>query len=1130
MIVKAGFTLEVTGSNNSKQNGIAERPHRTLAQMVRCLLHSAGLGPEDWSYALLHAVHIKNRLPHSTLDMSPYEAITGSVPDLRGLKIFGSRVVTQSTVRKTGKLDVNNIRHGIFIGHTPTKKNVYYIDDDTRRPKIGSYVDFDEAHTTVPAQFAPIAAQALQRVGYSVRENLDKEENPIIEIQPLTPTAKTLVPSTKSNEYKITLDIEPTLLKPDETKLLSTGLAIQLPNHHTTTIKQQFVDYQSNLTVFEGKVTTNNELCLIVTNHGKQDVIVTRDDHIANVKFEKSLKIDLKTHQCPRIKSKSRTTQKSSRHQPNRRVKNSIIHQLKQQTSLFPALTKNSNMQISMDLPYDIDMSSDPFDSHTHRIIEISGRSPTLGMLIDTCPKRNLPILKTCAAGQPSSQIPNWRMDLRNAYITAVNDNVVKTKQDIINEIQKCRSVKKKDLHITFSTMDRQALHPQLGIPMLYHDQLQVIAKHIQDVKEEDQYFKELQDDLKLPLTSKFKQIIHKVKRKFNTFTLKELKKRPDWDEWRTSIFKQLDQYFNQNTFDAPEKLPKGANLLSLCWVYMIKTGCLTKKARCVCNGSPRFRGTVTLNETYASALEQTGSRCFWAAAAINNYVVLGADASNAFAEAPPPKAPLYVRVDENYRNWYRHKFPDKPPIPDDFVLRVRKALQGHPESPRLWATLIDGIIKKLNLKPCTHEPNLYFTDNYNKTGKRVLFLRQVDDFAIACETNEIANMVVRDINSKMTISVKHLGLITRYNGVDVEQRREFIKLHSATYINKIIDQHQWLKDDNTPMHRFPLPMNPDNSYQHKLETATPLSPKEKSQLEQKLQFTYRQGVGEIIYAMITTRPDISYAIIKLSQYATRPAKIHYEALLQLYRYLKATKHDGIYYWRETPRNDLPKGNIPVLKSDANYDEDEKQERQTSDVSIMQGYVDSDHASDTSHRKSVSGYHVKLAGGTILYKTKFQSIVAQSSTEAEFIAAADAGKSILYLRTIMQQIGLQQHHATILFEDNQGALLMASAGQPTKRTKHVDIKHFAIQDWVERDLLTMKRINTADNSADAMTKSTARTLFYRHNNHIMGKIIPSYVKFVSQTKLDIKTSPKITCLARNVYTSPTDTVTCRGGC
>ena len=162
--------------------------------------------------------------------------------------------------------------------------------------------------------------------------------------------------------------------------------------------------------------------------------------------------------------------------------------------------------------------------------------------------------------------------------------------------------------------------------------------------------------------------------------------------------------------------------------------------------------------------------------------------------------------------------------------------------------------------------------------------------------------------------------------------------------------------------------------------------------------------------------------------------------------------------------------------------------------------------------------------------------MAQSSTEAEFIAAADAGKYILYLRTIMEQIGLPQDQATILFEDNQGALLMAQSGQPTKRTKHIDIKYFAIQDWVDRDMITLKRIATTDNSADALTKQTQRTLFYRHTNHIMGKIVPDYVKYLKQSKsnmLSIKQiqsyhmNHRIMVVARNVFF---DTVTSKGGC
>ena len=80
--------------------------------------------------------------------------------------------------------------------------------------------------------------------------------------------------------------------------------------------------------------------------------------------------------------------------------------------------------------------------------------------------------------------------------------------------------------------------------------------------------------------------------------------------------------------------------------------------------------------------------------------------------------------------------------------------------------------------------------------------------------------------------------------------------------------------------------------------------------------------------------------------------------------------------------------------------------------------------------------------------------------------------------------------ATALYEDNQGCLFMAESRKPTKRTQHVDIRHFAILDWVEQDLLNIKKINTSDNAADCLTKPTGKILFYRHTDTIMGRQAP----------------------------------------
>ena len=136
------------------------------------------------------------------------------------------------------------------------------------------------------------------------------------------------------------------------------------------------------------------------------------------------------------------------------------------------------------------------------------------------------------------------------------------------------------------------------------------------------------------------------------------------------------------------------------------------------------------------------------------------------------------------------------------------------------------------------------------------------------------------------------------------------------------------------------------------------------------------------------------------------------------------------------------------------------------------------------------GIVLRLAGGTILYKTKFQDTVAQSSTEAEFVAASDAGKMALYLRSLLHDLHIEQTAATLLYEDNLGAYKMASAGQPTPRTRHIDIRHFALLDWVERDLIEVSSISTSLNTADVLTKSTPRIIFHRHVDVILGKINP----------------------------------------
>ena len=102
------------------------------------------------------------------------------------------------------------------------------------------------------------------------------------------------------------------------------------------------------------------------------------------------------------------------------------------------------------------------------------------------------------------------------------------------------------------------------------------------------------------------------------------------------------------------------------------------------------------------------------------------------------------------------------------------------------------------------------------------------------------------------------------------------------------------------------------------------------------------------------------------------------------------------------------------------------------------------------------------ANGVVGYKCKYHDVIAHSRTEAEFRAACDAGIMILYFRSILEDLEFEQHNVTVLYEDNNGALLMANAQQLTCQTRHMDIKKFALLDRVESDLVILRDIKAVE--------------------------------------------------------------------
>ena len=344
-----------------------------------------------------------------------------------------------------------------------------------------------------------------------------------------------------------------------------------------------------------------------------------------------------------------------------------------------------------------------------------------------------------------------------------------------------------------------------------------------------------------------------------------------------------------------------------------------------------------------------------------------------------------------------------------------------------------------MGFNPTTHEPCIY--TKYTST-ETIYLLRQVDDFAIACDDKSTATECWSQMDSYLKEPLKReSGLIQRHNGIDILQSEHGIKMYCETYLNKILKSKTF---DMTVTKNKPLPMDSENKHIQLLEqTIGPNDMQAKNELESSVGFKYRNATGELIFAMITCRADISFPVIKLTQYNSNPAIEHYEAVKKVFRYLNATITDGLQFWRPRPNRNLIKVSPPTPEPD-NHSVVIPTESGSSTTAY--GYTDSDLAGDTKTRKSVSGVTIFFGGAAAVYKTILQRMIALSSTEAEFYALTEADKLVLYIRHVLKDLGFEQTDPTTIYEDNRGCLQMTKALKPTKRTRHVDSRFFALLD------------------------------------------------------------------------------------
>ncbi len=575
-----------------------------------------------------------------------------------------------------------------------------------------------------------------------------------------------------------------------------------------------------------------------------------------------------------------------------------------------------------MDLPLlNLEVSDDPFDRLDELSSPISSEHPCLGFDIEECHIRKRGFVSGIVANTTASRIRNVRRKDIGAFVVSVNDVAVFTAASIVDALRAQDRFCSRSVH---SSRQSSHLDQPLNLTM---DQLRTIsviassspvsAPIVNDVSFPDSAG-EFDDDHAQFLLRSLNTTTHGTteEQSLGSFTRRKLRRLPNWRAWQDAEFKQLDSMAKQAMYGDPVYAPRDAIVLRQHWNYAIK-GDGTRKARNCCDGSPRAAPQRKLANTYSSCIEQPCMRLFFALCAHEGFIGLKVDATNAYANSPPPNQLTFVIIDDQYANWYlsRHGIA----LSRDMVLPVQHALQGHPESGALWEKFVNSVIARHGFTSTTHERNLY--QGIFK-GHRMLICRQVNDLAIGCVDTDAVQDFVRTICAEDGIDLRDEGILDSFNGVDVEQRDRYIKITFESYIDKLLAHYGWSSSGSRETDEKPIePLAASTTQQmfNDYTTAPCDGSVEYCDIKTAAGFLYGSVLGALIYAYVVARPDIGYAVTTLARFSDHPAKEQYDALRRVARYLRMTKNWG--YWRKTILSSLPFGDFQPLAPDSSLPE-----------------------------------------------------------------------------------------------------------------------------------------------------------------------------------------------------------------
>jgi transposase InsO family protein len=493
---------------------------------------------------------------------------------------------------------------------------------------------------------------------------------------------------------------------------------------------------------------------------------------------------------------------------------------------------------------------------------------------------------------------------------------------------------------------------------------------------------------------------------------------------WKKPMDEEMKSHKENGTWKIVEP-PKGVTPIQSKWTYRVKLnadGTVNKlKARLVAKGYTQEEGK-DFNETYAPVAKFTTIRTMLAIAAAKNMNVNQADIKTAYLNAQIEEE-IYMEQPEGYEV--------KGPQGQKLVCKLSKSIYGLKQAGRNWNKTLDKWLKENGFTQSKIDPCLYTLQS--KEGYIAMAI-YVDDLLTIDNNPHMLSKIMKMLNDKFKIS--QLGKAKWLLGMEITRTPQGIFLNQEKYINDLLKQYN-MQDANsakTPM----IKPTPDNNNEKPVN-----------------QENFQKLVGHLIYLAVGTRPDIAYAVVKLSQQMHNPTQQDFINAKRILRYLIGTKKLGLFY---SARGELK----------------------------LQGYADADWAGDAD-RISISGYVFTLNGAAISWTSRKQHTVALSSTESEYYALCLAAQEAIYLKALLNDLKLvSKVEQVVIHQDNQGSMAIANNPISTRRSKHIDIKYHFIREKVEKKEIRLIHTPTKEMIADCLTKPVGHINLQRAIPKLLG--------------------------------------------